>query len=60
MRQAAALTDFADKPLIVVTAGRGNDETWQAAQNKLASLSTNSRHRVVADATHASLYQRGN
>ena len=55
MQQAGALDDFADKPLIVVTAGRGNDTTWQAAQNKLASLSTNSRHRVVADATHASL-----
>jgi pimeloyl-ACP methyl ester carboxylesterase len=55
-RQAAALADFADKPLIVVTAGRGNDSTWQAAQNKLATLSTNSRHRVVAQATHVSLY----
>jgi pimeloyl-ACP methyl ester carboxylesterase len=54
-RQAAALADFAGKPLIVVTAGRGNDSTWQAAQNKLATLSTNSRHRIVADATHASL-----
>jgi pimeloyl-ACP methyl ester carboxylesterase len=54
-RQAAALADFAGKPLIVVTAGRGNDSTWQAAQNKLAALSTNSRHRIVADATHASL-----
>ena len=43
------------KPLIVVTAGRGHDVTWQAAQNKLATLSTNSRHRVVRDATHASL-----
>ena len=55
-RQAAVLVDFAGKPLIVVTAGRGNDATWQAAQNKLATLSTNSRHRVVPDATHASLY----
>jgi pimeloyl-ACP methyl ester carboxylesterase len=55
-RQAAALVDFAGKPLIVVTAGRGSDATWQAAQNKLATLSTNSRHRVVPDATHASLY----
>jgi pimeloyl-ACP methyl ester carboxylesterase len=54
-RQAAALADFAGKPLIVVTAGRGHDATWQAAQDKLATLSTNSRHRIVADATHASL-----
>ena len=50
-RQAAALVDFAGKPMIVVTAGRGNDATWQAAQNKLATLSTNSRHRVIPDAT---------
>jgi pimeloyl-ACP methyl ester carboxylesterase len=55
VHQAASLVDFAGKPLVVVTAGRGNDATWQAAQNKLATLSTNSRHRVVADATHASL-----
>jgi hypothetical protein len=26
-----------------------------AAQNEMARLSTNSRHRVVADATHGSL-----
>jgi pimeloyl-ACP methyl ester carboxylesterase len=55
MRQAAALVDFAGKPLIVVTAGRSSDATWHAAQSKLAALSSNSRHRVVPDATHASL-----
>jgi hypothetical protein len=54
-QQAATLTNFADKPLIVLTAGRGNDNAWQAVQDKLATLSTNSRHRVIADATHASL-----
>jgi hypothetical protein len=55
MHQAAALDDFGSKPLIVLTAGRGHDATWMAAQDKLATLSTNSRHGVVADATHASL-----
>jgi pimeloyl-ACP methyl ester carboxylesterase len=55
IHQAATLVDFASKPLIVLTAGRGNDETWLTAQDKLATLSTNSRHRVVVDATHASL-----
>jgi pimeloyl-ACP methyl ester carboxylesterase len=54
-RQAAALDDLGGKPLIVVTAGRGQAVTWQAAQSKLATLSTNSRHRIVPDATHASL-----
>ncbi len=55
MRQAAALTDFADKPLVVLTAGNGHDAAWTAAQNHLATLSTNSVHRVVAGATHATL-----
>lgn len=53
--QAASLVDFGSKPLIVVTAGREHDAAWMAAQDKLATLSTNSRHDVVADATHASL-----
>ena len=56
IRQAATLVDFGSKPLIVVTAGRAHDERSLAAQDKLATLSTNSRHDVVADATHASLY----
>jgi pimeloyl-ACP methyl ester carboxylesterase len=51
-RQAASLTTFADKPLIVLTAGRGADAAWIAAQNHLATLSSNSVHRVIADATH--------
>ena len=55
MQQAASLTDFANKPLIVITAGRGHDAEWMFAQDKLATLSTNSRHRLVADATHESL-----
>jgi len=54
-RQAASLVDFGDKPLVVVTAGRGHDAAGQAAQDKLATLSTNSRNRVAAGATHASL-----
>jgi hypothetical protein len=53
--QAAALTDFAGKPLVVLTAGSGHDAAETAAQNHLATLSTNSVHRVIAGATHASL-----
>ncbi len=56
IRQAATLVDFGSKPLIVVSAGRAHDERSLAAQVKLATLSSNSRHHVVADATHASLY----
>ena len=54
-REAAALTDFANKPLVVLTAGSGHDAAETAAQNHLATLSTNSVHRVIAGATHASL-----
>ena len=50
MWQAASLADFGSKPLIVITAGSGHDAEWMLAQDKLATLSTNSRHRVVADA----------
>jgi pimeloyl-ACP methyl ester carboxylesterase len=53
--QAAALGDFADKPLIVLTAGSGHDAAWSAAQNRMARLSTNSVHRIIAGATHDDL-----
>jgi pimeloyl-ACP methyl ester carboxylesterase len=53
--EAASLTDFDDKPLVVLTAGDGNDADKQAKQDKLAALSTNSAHRVVGGATHPSL-----
>jgi pimeloyl-ACP methyl ester carboxylesterase len=55
--QAASLRDFADKPLIVLTAGRGSDAAWTVAQNRLATLSTNSVHRTIAGATHAGLVE---
>jgi pimeloyl-ACP methyl ester carboxylesterase len=55
MKQAAALTDFAGKPLVVLTAGVGNDAAWSTAQNHLATLSTNSVHRVIDGATHEAL-----
>jgi hypothetical protein len=56
VQQAASLVDFASKHLIVITAGREHDAKWLSAQKDLATLSTNSRHHVVADATHASLF----
>lgn len=54
-RQARALTTLGSKPLVVLTAGRGQQTGWPAAQNKLARLSTNHAHRTVRDATHAAL-----
>ena len=49
------LTDFGDKPLVVLTAGAETDPTHDAAQTKLATLSTDSSHRVVEGASHAGL-----
>lgn len=53
--EAAALTDFANKPLIVLTAGVGSNAVWMSAQDHLATLSGNSAHRVINGAVHAAL-----
>jgi pimeloyl-ACP methyl ester carboxylesterase len=57
MTQAKSLTDLAGKPLAVVTAGSGSDAAWLSAQDNLATLSTNTIHRVISGATHASLLE---
>lgn len=57
VQQASALTDLGDKPLIVLTAGTGHNPTWQSAQDRLATLSTNALHRTAADTTHVSMLQ---
>ena len=54
-REAAALTDFGDKPLFVLTAGAGSQPGWMDDQNELAALSTNSAHDVVEGAAHFDL-----
>lgn len=54
-QQAASLRDFGDKPLAVLTASVGHDAAWMTAQDKTATLSTNSVHRVIAGATHEAL-----
>jgi pimeloyl-ACP methyl ester carboxylesterase len=53
--QAGKLEDLGEKPLVVLTAGRGSAEGWMSAQDEMATLSTNSLHRVVAEASHESL-----
>ena len=54
--QARALTTFDNKPLVVVTTTESLHKTkgWSAAQDQLASLSTNSQHRTV-EATHGTM-----
>ena len=54
LAQARELTDLGGKPLAVVTAREGQQAGWSTAQDRMATLSTNSLHRVVP-ATHASL-----
>jgi pimeloyl-ACP methyl ester carboxylesterase len=53
--EAASLTDFTDKPLIVLTAGIGSAADHLTAQNHLVTLSTNSVHRTIASADHQAL-----
>jgi pimeloyl-ACP methyl ester carboxylesterase len=56
-REAGQLVGLDAKPLVVLTAGRGSDAEWLAAQERMARLSTNSRHRVVTGASHGSLLE---
>ncbi|GAA4716621.1 hypothetical protein GCM10025782_12000 [Pedococcus ginsenosidimutans] len=58
MVQAAQLTDFDAKPLVVLTAGSGSAPDWSAKQDHLAALSSNSAHHVVAGAVHEDLVAR--
>ena len=55
MEQAATLEGFADKPLLVLSAGSGSSPDWPAQQEAMAALSPTSTHRVIDGATHASL-----
>ena len=53
--QAGSLDDLGDKPLAVLTAGTGSDASLVAAHDRLATLSTNSVHRVIDGAAHEAL-----
>jgi len=55
VHQAAALTNFGAKPLVVLTAPVGQQAGWTPVQNHLATLSSNSAHRTIAGATHDAL-----
>ena len=54
LKHAQALKSIGAKPLIVITAGEGQQDGWTSAQDDLATPSTNSVHRVVPSATHTS------
>jgi pimeloyl-ACP methyl ester carboxylesterase len=55
LNRAAQLTGLGNKPLVVLSAGTDSLPGWAAQQNDLATLSTDSVHRTVPGATHASL-----
>jgi pimeloyl-ACP methyl ester carboxylesterase len=52
--QSRRLESLGNKPLAAVTAGK-SEPSWLKRQDKLATLSSNSTHRVVKGATHTSL-----
>jgi pimeloyl-ACP methyl ester carboxylesterase len=55
LQQAQGLTSLGGRPLVVLTAGTGQQAGWFAAQDRLPDLSTNSVHRFLEAATHTSL-----
>jgi pimeloyl-ACP methyl ester carboxylesterase len=55
LNRAAQLTSLGDRPLAVITAGRGSQAGWTAKQNDLATLSSHTVHRTIAGSTHQSL-----
>ena len=57
LKQAQALKSLGDKPLIVVSAAKEAQDGWLPLQNGMATLSTNSLHRVLPNTTHASLIE---
>ena len=54
LAQARSLQSLGHRPLVVVTAARGAQVGWLPLQDSMATLSTNSSHRVVPY-THAAL-----
>ena len=53
--EAGQLHSLEGKPLVVLTAARGNSKGWMGDQNQSAALSTNSVQRVVPGSNHDSL-----
>jgi hypothetical protein len=54
LAQARTVQNLGDRPLVVVTAARDALAGWLPLQDRMATLSTNSSHRVVPD-THVAL-----
>jgi pimeloyl-ACP methyl ester carboxylesterase len=57
LRQVQALKSLGARPLFVLTAELGQQSGWSAAQDELATLSTNSAHETAQGATHEALVE---
>ena len=57
LKQAGDLRSLGDRPLIVVTAGKDQEDGWTPLQDELANLSLNVLHRTVLDSDHAGLVE---
>jgi pimeloyl-ACP methyl ester carboxylesterase len=55
--EATQLHSLHGKPLVVLTASQGNAPGWMGWQNHLATLSSNTVHRVEPGAAHASFVE---
>jgi pimeloyl-ACP methyl ester carboxylesterase len=60
LTQVKSLTSLDGKPLFVLTADVGQQSGWFAAQDRLATLSTNSAHQTTNGATHGALVEGRN
>ncbi len=58
VRTARAQHSLGHLPLVVLTRGEQLDATWQALQNDLASLSTNSTHIIATSSGHDIMYEQ--
>ena len=55
--QAKQVTSIGNKPLVIVSAGTGQQRGWAEAQDAQVSLSSNSAHQTLASATHDSILE---
>jgi len=60
VRTARAKHSLGHLPLVVITHGKDLDASWQALQNDLASLSSNSIHFVATGSGHAIMFDQPN
>jgi pimeloyl-ACP methyl ester carboxylesterase len=58
VRTARAQHSLGHLPLVVITHGKDLDASWQALQNDLASLSSNSTHLIAFGSGHAIMFDQ--